>query len=95
MVGCIDMLCIVSLCVGFESHHMNVQCNLIQELMLYKLELGHNIMNVTKNICCAKDEDAVDKSTVTRWSKKFCSGCKNLDNQARSGLWILVLCPKS
>ena len=24
-------------------------------------------------------------STITRWFKKFCSGCKNLNNQARLG----------
>ena len=40
---------------------------------------------VLLNICCAKYKGTVDHSTVTRWSKKLCSGCKNLDNQARSG----------
>ena len=38
-------------------------------------------MDVTKNIHCLKGEDHI---TVTRWLKKFCSGYKNLDNQARS-----------
>ena len=41
-------------------------------------------MKVTKIICCVKSEGTVDHSTVTRLFKKFCSGCKNLDNQVRS-----------
>ena len=61
-------------------------CNsLIEELMLYESELGNNAAEATKTICCAKGEGAVDDSTVTRWLKKFCSGCKNLDDQTRSG----------
>ena len=44
-----------------------------------------NAEEATKNICCAKVENTVDYSTVTKWFKKFCLGCKNLDNQARSG----------
>ena len=64
---------------------MNVQRNLIRELILYEFELGHKAAEATKNIRCAKGEDAVDHSTVTRWFKKFRSGCKNLDDQARSG----------
>ena len=42
-------------------------------------------MDPTKNICCVKDEGAVDYSIVTRLLKKFYSSCKNLDDQARSG----------
>ena len=37
--------------------------------MLYEFELGHNIRY----------------STVTRWFKKYQSGLKKLDDQARSG----------
>ena len=40
---CADMLCI-ALTVGFEN------CSQIQELMLYKLELDHNVIEATKNI---------------------------------------------
>ena len=32
-----------------------------------------------------KAKDIVDHSTVTRCLKIFHSGCKNLDNQAKSG----------
>ena len=40
--------------------------------------------NWTKNICCAKGNGTVDHNTITRWFKKFCLACKNLDNQAVS-----------
>ena len=68
-----------------KAAQMNVQHSLIQELMLYKFKLDHNIKKTIKNICCAKGKGVIDYSTVTRWVKKFCSGCKNLDNQTRSG----------
>ena len=48
--------------------------------MIYEFGLGRNAMETTKNIWCAKDEGTVDHSTVTRWFKKFHSGCKNLNN---------------
>ena len=41
-------------------------------------------MGATKNIFSVKGEGAVDHSKVTRWFKKFCLGCKTLDNSARS-----------
>ena len=44
-----------------------------------------NWVEATKNICWVKSEDATDHSTVTSWFKKFCSGCKNPNNQAKSG----------
>ena len=51
--------------------------------MLYKFKLRHNVSG--KTICYTKVEGTVDESTVTRGPKKFRSGCKNLDDQARSG----------
>ena len=51
--------------------------------MLYKFILAHNAAKVTKNICFAKDVD--DQSTINRWFKKLCSGCKNLNDQAKLG----------
>ena len=65
---------------------MNMQHCLILELILYKFELSHDTVEATKNICCAKDEDGVDHSRVTRWFKKFPLGFQNLDNQA-SSVW--------
>ena len=42
------------------------------------------VVSAIKNVCWAKGEGAVAPSTVNRWFKKFHSGCKNLDDQARS-----------
>ena len=50
---------------------MDVQCSLIRELLLYEFKLGHNAAETIKIICCAKGEAAADRSTVTRWLKKF------------------------
>ena len=47
---------------------------------LYEFE-----MPPTKNICCVKDSGAVDHCTVTRWFKKCCLGCKNLDDLEKFG----------
>ena len=59
---------------------MNVNCKLIQELMLYKFELWKQ----PKNFYSTKVEGAVDLTTVTRLFKKFLWSSKNLVNQARS-----------
>ena len=56
------------------------KCYLIRELMLHEFELSHNATEAMKNIFCVK-------SLVTWWLKKFRSGCKNLDDQARSS-WL-------
>ena len=42
------------------------------------------VMEPIKNICCVKDDGVVDYSSITRWFKKFHSGCKNLNDSARS-----------
>ena len=42
-------------------------------------------MEATKNICGVKCDRTVDHSIITRWFKKFASGCKNFGNQAKSG----------
>ena len=42
-------------------------------------------METTKSICHEKNEGA-----VARWFKKFCSGCKKVDDQARSGRLKIV-----
>ena len=70
---------------NWTNTQRNVQCSLIWELMPYEFKLGHNAVKATKNICCAKGERSVDHKTITCRLKKFCSGCKNLDNQARLG----------
>ena len=55
---CADTLCFASVV------EMNVQRSILQEPMLYEFELSHNISEPTKNIRCAKGEDAVDYCTV-------------------------------
>ena len=64
---------------------MNMQCSRIQEFILYEFELDHNPAEATKKICYVKGESAVNHNAVSRWSKKFYTSLKNLDNQARSG----------
>ena len=55
------------------------------------LQLGNlyftnsNIAEAIKSLCCAKGDGAVDHTTLTRGSKKFRLGYKNLTNQAKSG----------
>ena len=64
--------------------YMNVQFSLIQKLMLYEFKQGHNALEAMKNIHQAKGEVTINHSSVGWLSKKFCSGCTNLNDQARS-----------
>ena len=86
MVGSIMVVGVLTCCALFhlmcnlETTQINVLHSLIRELMLYEF-----VLETTKNICCVKVESAVDSSTITRWLKKFCLNCKNIDNQARLG----------
>ena len=59
--------------------------SLIWEFMLYEFELGYDTMEVKKDISWVKGESTADHSTETRWLKKFCSSCKNLDDHSKSG----------
>ena len=61
------------------------QMNMQRELMLYEFTLDHNVAEATKNIFCAKGEDAVVYNTVNRCFMKFGLGCKNLDEEASWG----------
>ena len=61
----------------------NMQYSLIWELILYKFQLDHDTMEATKNICYTKDNGTVNYFTITRLFKKFCWGCKNLNNQSK------------
>ena len=62
-----------------------MQSDLIEKLMPYNFKLGHNTWKQPKIFVLPKGKSAVNHSTETRWFKKFCSGCKNLDDEARSG----------
>ena len=73
---CADTLCIAP--TLYDLRVVNVQ----RELLLYEFELGGSNL-----FCCAKGERAIDYS---RWLKKFRTGCKNLDDQVRSGMPKIV-----
>ena len=73
-----------SMC-DLKATQMNMKHSLIQEFIFYEFELDHNATEAIKNTCHAKDECAVDHSTVTRWFKKFYLSSKDLDDQAKSG----------
>ena len=49
-----------------------------------KKKKGKKQIKKPNNICYAKDEGAVDHSTVNRWFKKFRPNCKNIDGQTKS-----------
>ena len=72
VVGVLTCYALLHPVCDLKTAQINMQRSSIQELMLYKFEMGHNTSEITK-----KDEGTVDYSTVTRWSKKFCLGCKN------------------
>ena len=48
-----------------KAAQMNRQRTLIEEIMLYELELNHKTVEATSNICFAKDVDVVHHNTVT------------------------------
>ncbi len=80
MVDCIIVIGVLkhsalfhSLC-DLKAILINVQCSLIQELILNKSELGYNAMEAMKIICCVKAKGTITHSIVIRWLKKFCSG---------------------
>ena len=52
------------------------------EIGLYEFELGHKAAEVTKIICCVKNQSAVDYSTVIRGLKK-CKGKSSEFNTER------------
>ena len=51
--------------------------------MPFKFKLDHNVVEAIKNICCVKDEGAVDHSTAIRLFKKIYPSYNKLDNQTR------------
>ena len=91
VIGSIVVFGVLTYCALLHSEQvlkatqMNIQCNLIWELLLYKFQVGYNAVEATKIICCTNCEVPVDHNTVTRWFKKFCSDCKNLENQTMLG----------
>ena len=68
-----------------KATQMNGQHSLIGELMLYMFKMGHDAVESAKNNCWEKSEDSIDPCTGTGKVKKFNSGSKKLENQAKSG----------
>ena len=66
VVGALASCALFHYVYDLKATQMNVQHSLIQEIMLYKFEEGHNAVKATKNFCCEKGEDAVDHTTVSR-----------------------------
>ena len=66
----------------FKATEMNVQRILIRESMEHEFEMGRTIAEANNNICYAKLEGSADHCTVSR---RFRTGCKNLDNKVSSG----------
>ena len=73
-----------------KGTQINIQCSLIWELTFYGFKLVYKATEEPKNISWAKGEDKVKHSTEPRWFKKFCTCCKDLDNQARSGRFKIL-----
>ena len=77
LICCTFLLCLRDL----KAATMILQRSLIWELMLYEIELGHKAAEAS--IYGTKSNGAIDHSTVTRWFKRFYSGCKDLNHQIR------------
>ena len=65
-------------------------------LPLYEFKLDQNVAEANKNICCIKDESAVDHSTIIKWFKTFCLGSNNFTRSVRpkivdyvATLWVI------
>ena len=85
VVGALTRCALLHSVCDLKAIQMNVQRSQNRELILYDFDLDDNATEATKNIGCTKGEGTIDDSRVTKWFKKFRSGCKNLDDQAMSG----------
>ena len=65
VVGVLTCYALLHSMCNLKAAQMNVQCSLIQELMLYELKRGHNAIEANKNICCAKGENTVIHSIIS------------------------------
>ena len=83
IVGALTCALLDPMC-DLKTAQMNMQSSFIWEHMLYEFELGHIVVEETKNIF-VKGEDTGDHSILTRWLKKFHSRCKNLGDEASPG----------
>ena len=49
---------------NLKAIQMDIQCSLIWEVMFFDFKLGYNDVVATKNICCTKGEDVIDKEIL-------------------------------
>ena len=66
----------------FKAGIMNMQLSLHRKFC--KFLQVHTATESTKNICCKKDEGAIDHCTIIWLFKIFYSGCKNVNDQVIS-----------
>ena len=66
VVGVLTCCTLLHSVYDLKAIQMNVQHSLIQKIILYKFELGHNTADVTKKNCCSNGEGSVDHCTITR-----------------------------
>ena len=74
VVGALTHCTLLYFMRDLKDTQMNTKFSLIWEFMFYETELDYNTTEATINICWAKDEDAVNHSTISRLLKKFPSG---------------------
>ena len=83
VVGALSRCTLLHSVCNFKATQMNVQHSLIQQPMLYEFKLGRNTTEATKNICCARDDGAVDPGTINSWLVGWLVGWV---------LWLINLC---
>ena len=83
VVGALTCFALASLSV-WKLHRL--MCNIIsfKNLWLTSSNRAITLQKQPKTFVVQKVRATFYYSTVTRWFKKFCLGCKNLDNQAWS-----------
>ena len=81
VVGVMTHCAIVHFVWSLKATEMNVQQSQIQELIL-SLNWATMLLKQPKTFVVQKMKGQL--SMITKWFKKFCSGSKNFNNQARS-----------
>ena len=59
IVGALIYWALLTAMCNLKSALMNLQCSLIQEHVHNNFELGHNVIETTKDICCVKKSGSV------------------------------------
>jgi hypothetical protein len=67
--------------LSFEMPHVESH---FQECMLYELDLKHNAVNATSNICAAYGENVLTLCTCQLWFARFRSGQKKPSDESHA-----------